>query len=414
MSRILLFILTAAMVSAGDLSLAEALRRADERNPSLLAQGYAGRVAGALVDQAGVRPNPMLDVSVENFGGTGAVRGADGLETTVQFSQAIERGGKREKRVAVARHEQTIADLAYAVRRAELFAATATAYVEVLAAQERLSLAQDTLALAKETSASVTARVKAAEASAAESARAHAALALARAEHARAGSVLTQARTALAATWGGPADDVPALAGGLNSLESLPDRDVLLAKLAGHPRQALQQATVSGRRASLQLAHAQSSQDVTVGGGVRFFREGSDAAFVAGVSVPIPFRGQNQGNIRAARETLAGSEQAARALDTELRTAFAVVWQEVQTARTLALDLRTDALPATDDALAVVRHAYTRGELPLTDVLEAQRTRTALRRELLDAETACATALVRLDALTDSTFPLTTALISAR
>jgi outer membrane protein, heavy metal efflux system len=414
MSRILLFILTAATVSAGDLSLAEALRRADAQNPSLLAQGYAGRAAEALVDQAGVRPNPTLDVTVENFGGTGAVHGADGLETTVQFSQALERGGKREKRVAVARHEQTVADLDYAVRRAEVLAVAATAYVEVIAAQERVALARETLALAEETAASVAARVKAAEASAAESARARAALALARAEHTRAGSALTQARTTLAATWGGAVDDVPALTAGLRMPDSLPERDALLAKLAGHPRQALQQATVSGRRASLQLAHAQSSQDVTVGGGVRFFREGSDAAFVAGVSVPLPFRNSNQGNIRAARETLAGSEQAARALDAELRTAFSVVWQEVQTARTLVLDLRTDALPATDEALAIVRHAYTRGELPLTDVLEAQRARTVLRRELLDAETACAIALVRLDALTDSSFPLATALISAR
>jgi outer membrane protein, heavy metal efflux system len=414
MSRFLLFLFTAATVSAGDLSLAEALHRADAQNPSLLAQGYAGRAAEALIDQAGVHPNPTLDVSVENFGGTGAVRGADGLETTVQFSQALERGGKREKRVAVARHEQTVADLDYAVRRTEVLAAAATAYVEALAAQERLSLAETSLALAEETSASVAARVKAAEASAAESARARAASALARAEHARAGSALTQARTALAATWGGEPDDVPSLSGGLHSLESLPERDALLAKLAAHPRYALQQATVSSRRASLQLAHAQSSPDVTVGGGVRFFREGSDAAFVAGVSVPLPFRNSNQGNIRAARETLAGTEQAARALDAALRTTFSVAWQEMQTARTLAIDLGTDALPATEEALAVVRHAYARGELPLLDVLEAQRAHTALRRELLDAETACVTALVRLDALTDPTFPLTTSLLFAR
>jgi hypothetical protein len=47
-------------------------------------------------------------------------------------------------------------------------------------------------------------------------------------------------------------------------------------------------------------------------------------------------------------------------------------------------------------------------------VLDAQRAHTALRREILEAETSCATALVRVEALTDTTFPLTTAVLSSR
>lgn len=407
MLRSFLVFLTAAGLSAQDLSLAEALRRADAQNPSLLAQGYAGRAAEALIDQASVRPNPVLGVELENFAGTGAFRGVDAVESTVQVSQAFERGGKREKRVTVARRERDVADREFAVRRAEVFAATVTAYVDVIAAQERLALSTTALALAQETAATVALRVKSAVGPASESSRARATLALARADHARAESSLAQARATLAASWGGGAADVPTLARTLPVPTALPAQDALLAKLAAHPRFDLQQAAISSRRASLQLARSQTAQDITVAGGVRFLRESSDAALVAGVSVPIPFRGQNQGAIRAARETLAGSEQAALALDAELRAAFTAAWQDLAAARTVARDLRADALPATEEALVIVRRAYAQGELPLLDVLEIQRAHAVLRREILDAEIAAAHALVRLDALTDPHFRLT-------
>ncbi|MBC8041466.1 MAG: TolC family protein, partial [Opitutaceae bacterium] len=287
-----------AFSSEPTISLAEALRRADAQNPSLLAHGYAGRAAGAMIDQAAVRPNPTLGLEFENFAGTGAFRGADAVESTVQVSQAFERGGKREKRVTVARRERDVADREFAVRRSEVLAVTVASYVDVIAAQERLALSANSLALAQETADAVALRVKSAVGSSAEAARTRASLAIARADHARTESALARARATLAASWGGGAADVPELTRALPVPAELPAQDALLAKLAAHPRYELQQASISSRRASLQLAQSQTAQDVTVAGGVRFLREGSDAAFVAGVSVPIPFRGQNQGNIR--------------------------------------------------------------------------------------------------------------------
>ena len=310
--------------------------------------------------------------------------------------------------------ERDVVAREFAVLRADVLTATAAAYVEVLAAQERLSLSTRSLVLAEETADAVALRVKSAVGSAIESARARASLASARADHARAESILAKARASLAASWGGAAVDVPALARSLHVPAEFPAQDALLAKLAAHPRFDLQQAVISSRRASLQLAQSQTAQDITVAGGVRFLRESSDAGFVAGVSVPLPFRGQNQGNIRAARETLAGAEESVRVLDAELRAAFTAAWQDLATARKVARDLRADALPAAEEALTIVRRAYAQGELPLLDVLEAQRAHTALSRDILDADIAAAAALVRLEALTGSTFPLTTALLSAK
>ncbi len=394
------------------LSLADALARASSDNPSLAAYSYTQRAAEGLVEQAGLRPNPTLEFTAENFMGTGRVQGVRGLEATVQASQTFERGDKREKRVALAGREKESAAKEYAVRRVEVLAATATAYLEVLAARQRLELAAEPLRLARETVDAVDHRVKAGAASPAESARARAALASTQAEHARAEAALAAARTALASNWGGTGADVPAVTGALRLPDALPDREAMFARLADHPRVEHQRSLAAGRRAALDLEQAQAVQDVSVGGGVRFLREGSDAAFVAGVSVPLPVRNRNQGNIRAARENLSGAEQGVRAIEIELRAGFTAAWQDLVSAFKVAQDLRRAALPATEEAYSIVRSAYEQGQLPIIDVLDAQRALSALRREILDAEADYAFALARLDAFTDANYGAVSTLIS--
>lgn len=394
------------------LSLADALARAASDNPSLTAYSYTQRAAEGLVEQAGLRPNPTLEFTAENFMGTGRVQGVRALEATIQATQTFERGDKREKRVALAGREKESAAKEYAVRRVEVLAATATAYLEVLAARQRLELAAEPLRLARETVDAVDHRVRAGASSPAESARARAALASTQAEHARAEAALAAARTALAATWGGTGADVPAVTGALRLPDALPDREAMFARLADHPRVEHQRSLAAGRRAALDLEQAQAVQDVSVGGGVRFLREGSDAAFVAGVSLPLPVRNRNQGNIRAARENLSGAELGVRAIEIELRAGFTAAWQDLVSAFKVAQDLRRAALPATEEAYSIVRSAYEQGQLPIIDVLDAQRALSALRREILDAEADYAFALARLDALTDANFGAVSTLIS--
>jgi outer membrane protein, heavy metal efflux system len=395
------------------LTLPEVLARVAERNPSLAAQSHHERAAAALVEQAALRPNPTLEVGLENVLGTGRMQGVRSSETTVQASQTFERGGKRDKRVALATREREIAAQEFAVRRAEILAAAADAYVQLVAAQQRRRLAAEPLHLARQTLVATESRVNAGAASRVEAARARAAIASAQTELARAEAAVVSARAALAATWGGTAAELSEVTGALRVPEELPARDAFQARLATHPRLGLQAAIIAGRRATLTLEQAQAAPDVTAGGGVRFLREGSDAAFVAGVSLPLPLRNKNQGNIRAARETLAGAEQTTAAIDAELRAAFNTAWHELAAAHTAAQTLRREALPATEDAHTGVRRAYDTGQLPLLDVLDAQRALVAIHREILAAESDYASALARIEALADPTFDATAKLLSS-
>ena len=61
---------------------------------------------------------------------------------------------------------------------------------------------------------------------------------------------------------------------------------------------------------------------------------------------------------------------------------------------------------------AITREAYDQGQVPMIALVEAARERVTMARQILTAEADYARALVQLDALTDPTFPLTTAFIS--
>src|SRR6185436_2824035 len=95
----------------------------------------------------------------------------------------------------------------------------------------------------------------------------------------------------------------------------------------------------------------------------------------------------------------------------ELRAQLSGAWQEMAGAHTAVQTLRRDALPATEEAHRVVRQAYEQGQIPLIDVLDAQRALISLRREIIEAESNFVAAHARAEGLVDATFPATAALL---
>jgi cobalt-zinc-cadmium efflux system outer membrane protein len=74
-------------------------------------------------------PNPELAVELENFAGTGELRGIDALETTLSLSQVIELGDKRSRRVEVAHAaERDIVAAERDVRQLDVIAEVAGAF----------------------------------------------------------------------------------------------------------------------------------------------------------------------------------------------------------------------------------------------------------------------------------------------
>ena len=297
----------------GVITLRNALALALMHNPELKAFSWDVRVSQARQLQAGLWPNPKLDVEVENVGGTGELSGFDGAETTIQLSQLIELGGKSDKRIKVASLEKELAGLDYEAKRLDVFTEVTKAFIEVLTAQQRLALTQELLQLSEELVDTVAKRVDAGKDSPLEKTKAAVAHSNIMIQHRQAAGNLEFARKQLASTWAGQLPRYESVAGELDSLSPLPTIDQLTLLLSQNPYIARWPLEVDKGRASLELEEARAISDVRLSGGMKRFSETDDNAFVFGISVPLPISDTNQGGRLEAAYALANVREEQRA-----------------------------------------------------------------------------------------------------
>ena len=132
--------LAAAAESSSGLTLSKALQRALATNPRLTAAERDVGIAAGRRIQAGAIPNPEASFELNNAFGSGDFRGLRSAETTLQLSQLIELGGKREARVAAGSAELDAAHWERAAVRLESISDTAVAFFTVLGAQRRIQI----------------------------------------------------------------------------------------------------------------------------------------------------------------------------------------------------------------------------------------------------------------------------------
>lgn len=369
----------------GELALRDALAAALGSNPGLTGYSFEVRAREAEALQAGLRPNPEIGAGLENFGGSGGVRGLSGSETTIALSQLVELGGKRAKRQNVALYEHNLAEWDYEAARIDVLTETTLAFLEVLAAQEQLALADDLVGVAEEGLTSVSRRVQAGSTSPVEESRARVELETSRISRSMAERALRSAKTQLSSTWG---TTIPLFSDAVGNLEDVPEApplEALNARIEQTPMLARWAAELDHRRAAVDLARAQSTPDVTIGAGVRYLGEADDAAFVAELSLPLPFFDRNQGGSQAAALRVQRAEEERRASVIRVRTRLTVSHETLLAAGVEIEALRERALPEAEAAFQSAQDAYLRGSMRFTDVLDTKRLLFELKGHYFDA-----------------------------
>lgn len=378
---------------------AQLLRQSADAPRVATLQAEIDRAEG-LARQARARPNPTISVYGENFAGSAPYGSFDQTETTLQYNQPIELGGKRSSRIAAGEAGVTAAQARSVEGRLAYAYELARAYAAVEIAGRRIGIAEDEVEEA-------TADLKLARAlvEAGKEAR----LRQLQAE--------TELNTLEADLAGRQADRTAALArlsamAGIETpftalSESLLDR--LGARPANGPPDPLQTAAVraaeaernaAARRVTVQRKAA--IPDVTAQVGVRRLERDDATALVAGISVPLHLFDRNKGNIAAAQAELRGAE--ARAAQVRLEAQAEV---HAATSQVKAADARAAAaertLATANETYRLARIAYEAGKSPLIELLAARHGLGVARGVVLDAAAARLNAraqLARLQGLT--------------
>ena len=369
----------------GIITLRQALAVALIHNPELKAFSWEVRAAEARQLQASLMPNPEFEIEVEEVGGPGARSGFDGAETTIFLSQLIELSGKRTKRTELASLERRLAGWDYEGKRLDVFTEVSKSFVEMLAEQERVKLAEDVVRLSSDVLSTVRQRVEAGKDSPVEQTKAQVVLANAEIELEKAKSNLESARERLSATWAGRSAVFEKAAGELDSTMPVPTLDEVMRFVDQNPDVARWAAEVEQRQAALELAKANRTRDVRFGGGVQRFNETDDNAFVFGVSIPIPLFDRNQGNILEARHKLARSKVQREAIKASVHTAVARAYAKLSSALREATALRDKVLEGAQSAFDAAGEGYRTGKLGFLEVLDAQRTLFEAKARYIDA-----------------------------
>ena len=384
----------------GSITLADALARTLRGSPELAAYSYELRAAEARILQAGLRPNPEATYDLENPTGSGPYRSADQMENTLTLSQLIELGGKRPARVSEAEAGRALVEWEYQMKRVEVLRATTLAFIDALAAQRRMVLAEEVVKVSDEAVTLTEQRVGVGKVSAVEAIRAKVAVSSARIEVEQARRDIATARGNLAAQWGARDADFGVVRGDLDQHKYAPSLHTLRQRLLGNPDLARWTAEREKREAALAKEQTLARPDITLMAGPRAIGKGEDATFVAGFSIPLPISNRNQGNIAEARANLAKLGEEKRAAEARAFAALNEAFQKLTgAAREIAI-LEESVIPGAQDAEKQLNDGYAAGRFTQFEVLDARRTLNTARAQQVRALADFQKARADIDALT--------------
>ncbi|MBI3650265.1 MAG: TolC family protein [Acidobacteria bacterium] len=359
--------------------------------------------------QAGLRPNPTIDFeqSSEKLTGSGTDRA-----TMIGFALPLELGGKRSKRVELARVELEAAEAEVADRERLLIGQVANVYAEALAAIRELEITEGLNNLDVQTVRMVEVRVNEGD-----SAPIELRLLQVEVERLRARRAIVEGR--LQATLLRLKQLV-----GMASTEALRLREDITAPVLNAPPATVEAALdialrtrpdlrlarlyETAAQAGLDLAQAQAVPNATLFTRYFFDRTTTDLPLplvpvpnqsrrlIFGVSIGLPFFNRNQGGKAEAAAAIAQAQRRREFAETVVRAEVSSAYTRYEAARIALHTFEQGVIARTNENLRSIRGAYEIGAFRITDLLLAQRRLIDLQREFTEALTERYRALIDL------------------
>lgn len=376
-------------VAASDAPAAQAIYLKDidhllaERNRSLIATRRATAAGEAGIDIASGRPNPVVSLNTSGFNSRRMSAGGN-LDTVLRIDQPIERGGKRDLRLAVADSllQADRSNEAEMLRQQRLMAIQA--YFDLKAAEDKSRFADESVLMARKVMTKAEFRLKAGDLSPSDVARIRTDALKAESDAHQAAVDLRRSRLLLAQLLA-LESDAPRLASAdpWPQLASLPTDQPAIEQ---RPDVVAARLRLEAAERAIGLAKSQQVRDVTVGAQLeRAPDERNNTTLGFGVSIPL-FTGYDyRGEIRRAHvDRDAANDELAR-LRAMAAAEFEQARFEAERLSQRARQLRDEALPSARKASDGVQFAFSQGAASVLDVIDARRSLYAIETDTANA-----------------------------
>ena len=382
--------------SSDSLTLQAVLDLVAEANPALKAGRSRVEAAKGSVKQAGLWPNPELEIELEEVGWDAP--GLKEAEITAVLSQEIELWGARGNRKKVAQRELESAKWETALDAFEVYTAAVERYVALAYAQNQVDLARQVLQLAEAITKSVRLRVENGAAMPSELLLGELELEREKLELARFELELANTKDELASLWGG--DGAHLVVSGVEldarSISGLGD----LLPLADSSS-----AVVSMERdmevvmAQLALERSAGKPNPIFNAGLKRIEGDASNTLVVGLAIPLPLFDRNQGSIRSLQSQTEAIKYDREKAVIGARTEFRSIERRIQQLVARYREIDTVLLYKAEETYRSLQEAYEKGRVPYTTLLEGQRVLVDFHFQLNELDLSIKQELVAIERL---------------
>ncbi|MCG3179520.1 MAG: Cobalt-zinc-cadmium resistance protein CzcC [Phycisphaerae bacterium] len=366
----------------GPLTLRQALALAMLHSPDLAGASWEVRAAEARAIRASLPPNPEIGLDLES------VASPRVIETVLSLGQVIFLSDKLTRQKQVAMLDRDMSGWDWEASRIRIYSNTTKVFVALVAAQQRLSLAEEIVAISRRLLDVTAERVRSGKASPLEEMKAKVELSTVRADLEQARQAVLAARQRLAATWGGTTPRFDKAEGRLESGGPIPTADQVFGLVEQNPEVARWATEMQRREAVVSLERRKAIPDLLIGGGFKREKADGEAAargFTLGASIPIPIFDRNQGGIKESRYNAAKGREEQRATKARVLAEIADAYQTMASAHARSSILGREVVPEAQKAFDAASAGYNEGKFAYLDVLDAQRTVFDARVQHLEA-----------------------------
>ena len=373
---------------AAPLTLDQAFALAAANNRTITAARLRRAVDQAGIDVARERPNPDLRYE----------QSKETPHESLTAAQLVELGGKRGRRIAVARAVARIGEAELALTLADVRAQVRRSYYGLASAQARVTIALDLQALAGRARDAAQERFEAGDIARLEVLQADLLLSQAENEAAAVAGEREASRAELNALIGRPTPEPTQVVEELGEV-TLPAAEIAAtAAMRGNAELAVLDRQVAEAAARAALARAQQVPDPTIEGAVTHDAPGE---FVWGwryaVGITVPLFTRHRAAVRVEEATLAQLRAQREALVQKIEGAVGAALARATVQRQQYIRYRDFILPQSREVEAMAEESYRSGQTGLPALLQALQSAREARAKAVQAAFDYQIALAELE-----------------
>jgi cobalt-zinc-cadmium efflux system outer membrane protein len=399
---------TPAFSSAAPITLTidEAVRQALDHNLTIVAERYSVPVAQARIVAAQLRPNPVLTVTGMLPDSTVFQENISPREAFVRGDVILEGGGKRERRIEVAEAAKSVVDVQLLNTMRTVVLDVQSAFVDVVLAEENVALARESRNALDALVQVNTERVRTGDLSQVELTRSRLAALQFQNDVRQQEARLAVARHRLGNLLGRQDGAAIRVSGDLRSDRSPLDLEAI-KRLAAERRPDLVALRRDQARstAEVRLQIAQGKIDYTLSGEFHHQEQATPANQNAGnlygisLSMPLPIFNRNQGEIARARQEEQQGTARVRALEAQITTEVQSAFETYTAARDVVTTIESEMLEQARDVRSTTEYSYRRGEASFIELLDAVRAFNDTMQSYNDARAEYARSLYAIESI---------------